>query len=150
MTTGAHESGLAGVSAGETGARCPVRTVGFSSARSPRRSTAGPFAGRVPRKKATCDVSPVRRPQRRPAFAPVCAGAQNAHPGTPGGAGTQNTVSALLRLIGEPGLGDGGVEAVAEPVGMGSRTSSAPFPGSPGSHTQRVGAHVALAVRHET
>lgn len=40
--------------------------------------------------------------------------------------------------------------AVAEPVGMGSRTSSAPFPGSPGSHTSRGGAHVALAVRQET
>lgn len=46
---------------------------------------------------------------------PECA------PGTPAGAGTQNTVSRALRLIGETGLEDGGVEALAERVGMGSR-----------------------------
>jgi len=46
---------------------------------------------------------------------PECA------PGTPAGAGTQNTVSRALRLIGETGLEDGGVEALAEHVGMGSR-----------------------------
>jgi AraC family transcriptional regulator of adaptative response / DNA-3-methyladenine glycosylase II len=46
---------------------------------------------------------------------PECA------PGTPARAGTQNTVSRALRLIGEMGLEDGGVEALAEHVGMGSR-----------------------------
>jgi AraC family transcriptional regulator, regulatory protein of adaptative response / DNA-3-methyladenine glycosylase II len=42
-------------------------------------------------------------------------------PGTPAWAGTQNTVSRALRLISETGLGDGGVEALAEHLGMGSR-----------------------------
>lgn len=42
-------------------------------------------------------------------------------PGTPAWAGTQNTVSRALQLIGEMGLEDGGVEALAEHLGMGSR-----------------------------
>lgn len=42
-------------------------------------------------------------------------------PGTPAWAGTSNTVSRALRLIGESGLEDGGVEALAERLGIGSR-----------------------------
>lgn len=42
-------------------------------------------------------------------------------PGTPAWAGTQNTVSRALRLIGEAGLEEGGVESLAEHLGMGSR-----------------------------
>lgn len=42
-------------------------------------------------------------------------------PGTPAWAGTQNTVSRALRLISETGLEDGGVEALADHLGMGSR-----------------------------
>ena len=42
-------------------------------------------------------------------------------PGTPAWAGTQNTVSRALRLISETGLEDGGVEALAEHLGVGSR-----------------------------
>ena len=42
-------------------------------------------------------------------------------PGTRAWAGTQNTVSRALRLISETGLEDGGVEALAEHLGMGSR-----------------------------
>ncbi len=42
-------------------------------------------------------------------------------PGTPAWAGTQSTVSRALRLIGESGLGDGGVEVLAENLGVGSR-----------------------------
>jgi AraC family transcriptional regulator, regulatory protein of adaptative response / DNA-3-methyladenine glycosylase II len=42
-------------------------------------------------------------------------------PGTPAWAGTQNTVSRALRLISESGLEDGGVEALAEHLGVGSR-----------------------------
>lgn len=42
-------------------------------------------------------------------------------PGTPAWAGTQNTVSRALRLIGESGLEDGGVESLAERLGVGSR-----------------------------
>ena len=42
-------------------------------------------------------------------------------PGTPAWAGTQSTVSRALRLIGESGLEDGGVESLAERLGVGSR-----------------------------
>ncbi len=42
-------------------------------------------------------------------------------PGTPAWLGTSTTVSRALRLIGESGLEDGGVEALAERVGVGSR-----------------------------
>jgi AraC family transcriptional regulator, regulatory protein of adaptative response / DNA-3-methyladenine glycosylase II len=42
-------------------------------------------------------------------------------PGTPAWLGTSNTVSRALRLIGEAGLEDGGVEALASRLGVGSR-----------------------------
>src|SRR5215470_10640068 len=42
-------------------------------------------------------------------------------PGTPAWSGTSSTVSRALRLIGESGLEDGGVESLAERLGVGSR-----------------------------
>lgn len=42
-------------------------------------------------------------------------------PGTPAWCGTSNTVSRALRLIGESGLEDGGMEGLAERLGVGSR-----------------------------
>jgi AraC family transcriptional regulator, regulatory protein of adaptative response / DNA-3-methyladenine glycosylase II len=42
-------------------------------------------------------------------------------PGRPAWLGTSNTVSRALRLIGESGLEDGGVESLAERLGVGSR-----------------------------
>src|SRR5499425_3447600 len=42
-------------------------------------------------------------------------------PGTPAWSGTSNTVSRALRLIGESTLEDGGVEGLAERLGIGSR-----------------------------
>lgn len=42
-------------------------------------------------------------------------------PGTPGWAGTRNTVSRALQLINESGLKNGGVERLAERLGVGSR-----------------------------
>src|SRR6266404_2668411 len=42
-------------------------------------------------------------------------------PGTPAWLGASNTVSRALRLIGESGLEDGGVEGLAERLGVGSR-----------------------------
>jgi AraC family transcriptional regulator, regulatory protein of adaptative response / DNA-3-methyladenine glycosylase II len=42
-------------------------------------------------------------------------------PGTPAWIGTSNTVSRALRLIGETGIEDGGVEALASRLGVGSR-----------------------------
>src|ERR1700756_782631 len=49
-------------------------------------------------------------------------------PGTPAGMGTSNTVSRALRLIGESGLEDGGVEWLAERLGVGSRHLRPLFP----------------------
>src|SRR5215467_9800687 len=46
---------------------------------------------------------------------PECA------PGTPAWLGTSSTVSRALRLISESGLEEGGVEALAEKLGLGSR-----------------------------
>lgn len=46
---------------------------------------------------------------------PECA------PGTPGWQGTSSTVSRALRLIEESGLEDGGIESLAERLGIGSR-----------------------------
>lgn len=42
-------------------------------------------------------------------------------PGTPAWLGTQNTVTRALRLIGQSGLEDGGVELLADRLGIGSR-----------------------------
>ena len=42
-------------------------------------------------------------------------------PGTAAWAGTKNTVSRALRLINESGLEEGGIEALAERLGLGSR-----------------------------
>src|SRR5207244_8237753 len=42
-------------------------------------------------------------------------------PGTPAWLGTSTTVSRALRLLGESGLEDGGVEGLAERLGVGSR-----------------------------
>ena len=42
-------------------------------------------------------------------------------PGTPAWLGTSNTVSRALRLIAENGLNDGGMESLAERLGVGSR-----------------------------
>src|SRR5450432_791844 len=42
-------------------------------------------------------------------------------PGTPAWLGTSNTVSRALRLIAESGLEDGGVEVLADRLGVGSR-----------------------------
>ena len=54
-------------------------------------------------------------------FRPCLRCRPEASPGTPAWSGTSNTVSRALRLIGETGLEDGGVEALAERLGIGSR-----------------------------
>src|SRR6516164_4569238 len=54
-------------------------------------------------------------------FRPCLRCRPESSPGTPAWAGTQNTVSRALRLISETGLEDGGVEALAEHLGIGSR-----------------------------
>jgi AraC family transcriptional regulator of adaptative response / DNA-3-methyladenine glycosylase II len=54
-------------------------------------------------------------------FRPCLRCRPESSPGTPAWLGTSNTVSRALRLIGESGLEDGGVEALAEHLGVGSR-----------------------------
>ncbi len=54
-------------------------------------------------------------------FRPCLRCRPESSPGTPAWLGTSNTVSRALRLIGEGGLEDGGVEVLAERLGVGSR-----------------------------
>ena len=54
-------------------------------------------------------------------FRPCLRCRPESSPGTPAWLGTSTTVSRALRLIGESGLEDGGVEALAERLGVGSR-----------------------------
>jgi AraC family transcriptional regulator, regulatory protein of adaptative response / DNA-3-methyladenine glycosylase II len=54
-------------------------------------------------------------------FRPCLRCRPESSPGCPAWAGTQNTVSRALRLISESGLEDGGVEALAEHLGVGTR-----------------------------
>jgi len=54
-------------------------------------------------------------------FRPCLRCRPESSPGTPAWLGTSNTVSRALRLIGESGLVDGGVDGLAERLGVGSR-----------------------------
>lgn len=54
-------------------------------------------------------------------FRPCLRCRPESSPGTPAWLGTSSTVSRALRLISESGLGDGGVEVLAERLGVGSR-----------------------------
>src|SRR5499425_1677037 len=54
-------------------------------------------------------------------FRPCLRCRPESSPGTPVWAGTQSTVSRALRLISESGLEEGGVEALADRLGIGSR-----------------------------
>jgi len=54
-------------------------------------------------------------------FRPCLRCRPESSPGTPAWLGTSNTVSRALRLIGESGLEDGGVELLADRLGVGSR-----------------------------
>jgi AraC family transcriptional regulator, regulatory protein of adaptative response / DNA-3-methyladenine glycosylase II len=54
-------------------------------------------------------------------FRPCLRCRPESSPGTPAWLGTSSTVSRALRLIGESGLNDGGVEALAGRLGVGAR-----------------------------
>jgi|CZLA01.1.fsa_nt_gi AraC family transcriptional regulator of adaptative response / DNA-3-methyladenine glycosylase II len=54
-------------------------------------------------------------------FRPCLRCRPESSPGTPAWLGTSSTVSRALRLIGESGLEDGGVEVLAERLGVGAR-----------------------------
>jgi len=78
---------------------CPVRTLKESSVRYYPSAAAAAEAG----------------------FRPCLLCRPESSPGTPAWFGTSNTVSRALRLIGESGLEGGGVEVLAERLGVGSR-----------------------------
>ena len=72
-------------------------------------------------KEKNCRYFPTAAAAAEAGFRPCLRCRPECSPGTPAWLGTSNTVSRALRLIGESGLGDGGIENLAERVGVGSR-----------------------------
>jgi AraC family transcriptional regulator, regulatory protein of adaptative response / DNA-3-methyladenine glycosylase II len=72
-------------------------------------------------KEKNCRYFPTAAAAAEAGFRPCLRCRPECSPGTPAWSGTSNTVSRALRLIGESGLEDGGVEALAERLGIGSR-----------------------------
>jgi AraC family transcriptional regulator of adaptative response / DNA-3-methyladenine glycosylase II len=72
-------------------------------------------------KEKNCLYFPTAAAAAEAGFRPCLRCRPECSPGTPAWLGTSNTVSRALRLIGESGLEDGGVEALAERLGVGSR-----------------------------
>src|SRR5271169_3411746 len=72
-------------------------------------------------KEKNCRYFPSAAAAAEAGFRPCLRCRPECSPGTPAWMGTPNTVSRALRLIGESGLEDGGVEVLAERLGVGSR-----------------------------
>jgi len=72
-------------------------------------------------KEKNCRYFPTAAAAAEAGFRPCLRCRPECSPGTPAWMGTSNTVSRALRLIGESGLDDGGVETLAERLGVGSR-----------------------------
>ncbi len=72
-------------------------------------------------KEKNCRYFPTAAAAAEAGFRPCLRCRPECSPGTPAWFGTSNTVSRALRLIGESGLEDGGIENLAERVGVGSR-----------------------------
>src|SRR5437660_1716950 len=72
-------------------------------------------------KEKNCRYFPTAAAAAEAGFRPCLRCRPESCPGTPGWQGTSNTVSRALRLIGESRLEDGGVEILAERLGIGSR-----------------------------
>ena len=68
-----------------------------------------------------CRYFPTAAAASEAGFRPCLRCRPESCPGTPAWLGTSGTVSRALRLIGETGLEDGGVELLAEKLGVGSR-----------------------------
>ena len=79
------------------------------------------FVLRLPRKEKNVRYFPTAAAAAEAGFRPCLRCRPESSPGTPAWLGTSNTVSRALRLIGESGLEDGGVEVLAERLGVGSR-----------------------------
>ena len=72
-------------------------------------------------KEKNCRYFPTAAAAAEAGFRPCLRCRPESCPGTPAWLGTSSTVSRALRLIGESGLEDGGVESLAERLGVGSR-----------------------------
>jgi AraC family transcriptional regulator, regulatory protein of adaptative response / DNA-3-methyladenine glycosylase II len=72
-------------------------------------------------KEENCRYYPTAAAAAEAGFRPCLRCRPECSPGTPAWVGTPSTVSRALRLIDESGLGDGGVELLAERLGVGSR-----------------------------
>ena len=72
-------------------------------------------------KEKNCRYYPTAAAAAEAGFRPCLRCRPECSPGTPAWLGTSNTVARALRLIGESGLEDGGVEVLAERLGVGSR-----------------------------
>jgi AraC family transcriptional regulator, regulatory protein of adaptative response / DNA-3-methyladenine glycosylase II len=72
-------------------------------------------------KEKNCHYFPSAAAAAEAGFRPCLRCRPECSPGTPAWLGTSNTVSRALRLIGESGLDDGGVDVLAEHLGVGSR-----------------------------
>jgi AraC family transcriptional regulator, regulatory protein of adaptative response / DNA-3-methyladenine glycosylase II len=72
-------------------------------------------------KEKNCRYFPTAAAAAEAGFRPCLRCRPECSPGTPAWVGTPSTVSRALRLIDEGGLEEGGVEALAERLGVGSR-----------------------------
>jgi AraC family transcriptional regulator, regulatory protein of adaptative response / DNA-3-methyladenine glycosylase II len=72
-------------------------------------------------KEKNCRYFPTAAAAAEAGFRPCLRCRPECSPGTPAWAGTPSTVSRALRLIDEGGLEDGGVEALSQRLGVGSR-----------------------------
>lgn len=72
-------------------------------------------------KEKNCQYFPTAAAAAEAGFRPCLRCRPESSPGTPAWLGTSSTVSRALRLIAESGLEDGGVEALAARLGVGSR-----------------------------
>jgi len=96
-------------------------TASSLSVCSPAESIAARFALHLQRKKKMFVITQALPQLLKQVFVPVCVARPECSPGTPAWLGTSNTVSRALRLIDESALEVGGVEALAERLGVGSR-----------------------------
>jgi AraC family transcriptional regulator, regulatory protein of adaptative response / DNA-3-methyladenine glycosylase II len=72
-------------------------------------------------KEKNCRYFPSAAAAAEAGYRPCLRCRPECSPGTPAWLGTSSTVSRALRLIGESGLQDGGVEVLAERLGVGAR-----------------------------
>ena len=115
-----YESGLAGVFASPAVARCALRWQVLHR-RAHHRSLLPFNLSSAHVREKNVRYFPSAAAAAEAGFRPCLRCRPECSPGTPAWLGTPNTVSRALRLISESGLEDGGVEVLAERLGVGSR-----------------------------